>query len=532
MNRYDHKEIEKKWQDKWEEAKVFEASDTSEKPKFFALIEFPFASGEGMHMGHLRSNTAMDVISRKRRAEGYNVLYPIGWDAFGLPTENYAIKTGKQPSVITKDNTDNFRLQLKRAGFSFDWTREVNTSDPSYYKWTQWIFLQFFKKGLAYKKKMSINWCPKDKIGLANEEVMNGLCERCGTAVEKRDKEQWMLAITKYADRLDKDLDTVNYLENIKTQQRNWIGRSEGAEISFKVIFEGGQQSGLIPVFTTRADTLFGVTYMVLSPEHPWVTLAVDENHKGVIKNVEEVRTYIAEAKKKDEITRTDAGKVKTGVELKGVKAVNPATGEEIPMFVADYVLAHYGTGAVMAVPAHDERDFEFAKKYNLSIKKVVEPVFIQETEPGKVRKDLPVEEREAIIAIVKHWSEDKYIGLKWKEVAWGTFITGGIEEGQTAEEAAKMEILEETGFLHPKLVADFGILHGKFYHVPKKVNRFAHASTLLFRLEDDQQKEVLSEEKAKHEVVWLSRAELQKFLTPATHFRALDILNGIEFYS
>ncbi len=362
MNRYDHKEIEPKWQKKWEKEKVFEASDTSTKPKFYALIEFPFPSGQGMHNGHLRSNTAMDIICRKRRAEGYNVLYPIGWDAFGLPTENYAIKTGKQPSVVTKENTDTFRRQLKSAGFSFDWSREIDTTDPAYYKWTQWIFLQFFKQNLAYKKKMSINWCPKDKIGLANEEVVNGLCERCGTPVEKRDKEQWMLAITKYADRLSRDLDTVDYLENIKTQQRNWIGRSEGSEFKFKV--EG---AGEIKVFTTRADTIFGVTYVVLAPEHPLVDKFIQQ-----IVNAGEVEAYVKKAKAKTEIDRTTEGKEKTGVELKGVKAINPVNGERVSVWVADYVLGGYGTGAVMAVPAHDERDFAFAHKYNLPIKEVI----------------------------------------------------------------------------------------------------------------------------------------------------------------
>jgi leucyl-tRNA synthetase len=372
MTPYDHKKIEKKWQKKWLADKAFSAKDSSRAKKFYALVEFPFPSGDGLHTGHIRSYTGMDIIARKRRAEGYNVLYPIGWDAFGLPTENYAIKVGKDPRIVTKQNTNTFRKQLQSLGISFDWQREINTTDPAYYQWTQWIFLQLYKKGLAYKAEAAINWCPKDKIGLANEEVVNGACERCGTLVEKRTKAQWMLAITKYAERLYNDLDSVDYLEKIKTQQRNWIGKSEGAEIGFKVIFEGGQQPGLIPVFTTRPDTIFGATYMVLSPEHLWVTLALDENHTGVLKNADEVRAYVEKAKQKTEIERTKEEKEKTGVELKGVKAINPATGEKIPIFVADYVLAHYGTGAVMAVPAHDERDFAFAKKYNLHILRVI----------------------------------------------------------------------------------------------------------------------------------------------------------------
>ncbi len=372
MKNYDHGKIEKKWQKAWEKSGIYEAKDNSKKPKFYALIEFPFPSGDGMHTGHLRSNTAMDIISRKRRAEGFNVLYPIGWDAFGLPTENYAIKTGIHPAIVSKKNTDNFRRQLKSAGFSFDWSREINTTDPEYYRWTQWIFLEMYKKGLAYKKKMFVNWCPKDKTGLANEEVVDGKCERCGTPVEKREKEQWMLAITKYADRLDRDLDTVDYLEKIKIQQRNWIGKSEGAEFDFPV--SGTDKS--IKIFTTRADTIFGVTYVVLAPEHPLVEMLLPR-----ARNKFEITSYVSEVTKKTTMDRTALGKEKTGIVLEGVRAVNPATKEEVPVWVADYVLPDYGTGAVMAVPAHDERDFEFAKKYNLSVKRVVVPSVESEQE-------------------------------------------------------------------------------------------------------------------------------------------------------
>jgi leucyl-tRNA synthetase len=363
VNEYNHKKIEQKWQKVWEKKKLFKAIDGSKKPKFYGLIEFPYPSGDGLHVGHIRSNTAMDVICRKRRMEGFNVLYPIGWDAFGLPTENYAIKTGIHPIKVTKKNTDTFRRQLKAVGFSFDWEREINTTDPKYYKWTQWIFLQLLKRGLAYKKKMPINWCPSCKIGLANEEVVDGACERCGTTVEKKDKEQWMLAITKYADRLDKDLDDVNFLEKIKIQQRNWIGKSDGAEIEFKL----KNSSDLIKVFTTRPDTIFGVTYVVLSPEHKLISKI-----KNQIENFGEVEKYILDAKNKTDIERTGENKEKTGVELKGVKAINPVNNEEVSVWVADYVLVEYGTGAVMAVPAHDDRDFEFAKKYSLKFKEVV----------------------------------------------------------------------------------------------------------------------------------------------------------------
>ena len=362
---YNHKNIEQKWQKVWDKNKLYSAKDFVKKTKFYGLIEFPYPSGDGLHVGHIRSNTAMDIICRKRRMEGYNVLYPIGWDAFGLPTENYAIKTGVHPKIVTKKNTDIFRRQLKSLGFSFDWNREINTTDPNYYKWTQWIFLQFYKHGLAYKKKMPINWCPSCKIGLANEEVLNGKCERCGTQTEKKEKEQWMLAITKYADRLLEDLKTDDYLEKIKIQQANWIGRSEGTMIKFQITNSKSQ----IDVFTTRPDTLFGATYLVLSPEHSLI-----ENLKLKIKNFDEVKKYIDETHKKSDLERTELTKDKTGIELKGMKAINPANKEEIPIFIADYVLASYGTGAIMAVPAHDERDFEFAKKFKLPIKMVICP--------------------------------------------------------------------------------------------------------------------------------------------------------------
>ncbi|MDP9249230.1 MAG: leucine--tRNA ligase [bacterium] len=370
MKEYEHLKLEKKWQAYWEKNKIFQAQEKSKKPKFYGLIEFPYPSGSGLHVGHIRSNTAMDIISRKRRMEGHNVLYPIGWDAFGLPTENYAIKTGIHPIKVTKDNTDTFRRQLKALGFSFDWSREVNTTDPKYYKWTQWIFLQFWKQGLAYKTKTEINWCPSCKIGLANEEVVGGMCDRCGGPTEKREKEQWMLAITKYAERLDRDLDLVNYLPKIKIQQRNWIGKSEGAEIDFKIKTTRQDLVEKIKVFTTRPDTIFGATYLVLSPEHSIVEKITTIDQKN------NVTTYVIKSKAKPEFERTSAEKEKTGV-FTGAYAVNPATKEEIPIWIADYVLAHYGTGAIMAVPAHDERDNEFAEKYKLPIKQVVLPPVI-----------------------------------------------------------------------------------------------------------------------------------------------------------
>ena len=362
MASYNFSEIEKKWQKKWEEEGCFHAETGSDKPKFYALIEFPYPSGQGLHVGHPRSYTALDIVSRKRRMQGYNVLYPIGWDAFGLPTENFAIKNKIHPKIVTKNNIANFTRQLKMLGFSFDWSREVNTTDPEYYKWTQWIFLQLFKKGLAYKQEMPINWCTGCKVGLSNEEVVNGVCERCGSEVVQRRKSQWMLKITEYAERLIKDLDDVDYIERVKTQQKNWIGRSEGAEVRFELT--SGDE---MIVYTTRADTLFGATYVVLAPEHKLV-----EKLMPTLENADEVKNYIELAGKKSEFERTELAKDKTGVQLKGVFAINPVTGKELPVFISDYVLVTYGTGAIMAVPAHDDRDWDFAKKFNLPIIEVV----------------------------------------------------------------------------------------------------------------------------------------------------------------
>ena len=358
---YKFSEIEKKWQDIWEKEEAFKAKNDFSKPKFYGLIEFPYPSGNGLHVGHPKSNTAIDIICRKRRMEGYNVLYPIGWDAFGLPTENYAIKNKIHPAIVTKQNVDHFREQLKKIGFSFDWDREINTTDPSYYKWTQWIFLQLYKHGLAYKAEIPINFCTSCKVGLANEEVVNGVCERCGGEVVQKVKSQWMLKITEYAERLYDDLDETDFIEKVKIQQRNWIGKSKGAEVKFKV---AGTDEELV-VFTTRPDTLFGATYMVVSPEHKIL-------EKLNIENIDEVKAYQKEAAKKSEFERTEMNKDKTGVMLKGVKAINPVNGKEIPIWISDYVLASYGTGAIMAVPAHDDRDWAFAKKFDMPIIQVI----------------------------------------------------------------------------------------------------------------------------------------------------------------
>lgn len=360
--KYNHIETEPKWQKKWMEEKVFEADNKSAKPKFYALVEFPYPSGQGLHVGHPRPYTALDVVARKRRMQGYNVLFPMGWDSFGLPAENYAIKNHVHPAEFTNANIARFKKQIQSIGMSFDWSREIATTDPEYYKWTQWIFIQLFKKGLAYKKEMNVNWCTDCKCVLANEEVVNGVCERCGSEVIHKNKSQWMLKITEYAERLINDLDDVDYPERVKIQQKNWIGKSTGAEVAFKTT-----EGDLLKVYTTRPDTLYGATYMVVSPEHPYI-----EKWAEKLANIDEIRAYQEQAAKKSDFERTEVAKDKTGVRLDGVSAINPLTGKEIPVFISDYVLVSYGTGAIMAVPAHDTRDWEFAKKFGLPIVEVV----------------------------------------------------------------------------------------------------------------------------------------------------------------
>ena len=409
--KYDFKAVEAKWQKIWEDEKTFSVKVDHSKPKFYGLVEFPYPSGQGLHVGHPRSYTAMDVICRKKRLEGYNALYPMGWDAFGLPTENFAMKNHIHPAIVTKNNVAHFKSQLKALGFAIDWDREINTTDPSYYKWTQWIFLQMYKHGLAYKKEMNVNWCTGCKCVLANEEVVNGTCERCHSPVVHRVKSQWMLKITAYADRLIDDLDKVNYLERIETQQKNWIGRSHGAEVEF-----GTTAGDKLTVYTTRCDTLFGATYMVVSPEHDIVKKWMES---GIITNTAEVKAYQEEAARKSDFERTELNKEKTGVKLQGVMGVNPVNSKEIPIFISDYVLATYGTGAIMAVPAHDTRDWEFAKKFGLPIIEVVK---------GKTESDL---DKEA-----------------FTDVATGTLVNSGFLDGLSVTDAkAKMVTwLEENG--------------------------------------------------------------------------------------
>ncbi len=399
MEMYNHHTVEKKWQKIWDDEKAFKTENDYTKPKFYALVEFPYPSGQGLHVGHPRPYTALDIVARKRRMQGYNVLYPMGWDAFGLPTENYAIKNKIHPKIITKNNVAHFKEQLHSLGYSFDWDREINTTDPGYYKWTQWIFLKLFKAGLAYKKEMPINWCTSCKVGLANEEVVNGVCERCGSPVVRKVKSEWMLKITNYADKLIEGLKDVDYIERVKTSQINWIGRSEGAEVDFAI---AGKEDKL-RVYTTRPDTLFGATYMVVSPEHPLI-----DKYKDEITNWDEIMTYREMAAKKSDFERTELAKDKTGVVLGGLTAINPINNTEIPIWISDYVLMTYGTGAIMAVPAHDDRDWEFAKKFNLPMIQVVEG------------KDGPVDINEAAFT----------------DVATGKMINSGFLTGLSVEEA------------------------------------------------------------------------------------------------
>ena len=521
--KYNPQKIERRWQKYWDAKKLYSPNDAAGKKKNFMLLtEFPYPSGN-LHIGHWYAFSVPDILARYLRMNGKNVLYPVGFDAFGLPAENAALKRGINPKKWTEKNIAHMTKQLKSMGATFDWSRAVSTIDSEYYRWTQWLFLKMYERGLAYRAKTAANWCPSCRTVLANEQVIDGSCERCGTAVMKKELEQWMLKTTAYAGRLIDDVEKLDWPETTKRAQRNWIGRSEGVEIEFRI-----QNSEFrIKVFTTRPDTLFGATYLVLGPEHKEI-----QNLKSKIQNWSDVEKYIQQAKTKAEEDRIAENREKTGMELKGIKAVNPATNEEIPVFVADYVLGSVGTGAIMAVPAHDQRDFDFAKKFGLPARNVIEPVFTQSTDPGKVVDGLPFDHRDAIIAIVKHWADDTYITLKWRKVAWGTFVTGGIEKGQTPEEAARMEIREETGFLHPKLIVDFGVVHGKFYHVPKKVNRFAHARVLCFKLEDGAKENISEEEMENHEVLWKTKQELRDFLTPDSHLWALEMLGGNSAYT
>ena len=524
MRRYNPKVIEPKWQKIWEETKLYEVNTRKADKKFYIIPMLPYTSGD-LHIGHWYNFGPTDTVARWRQMLGHTVLQHHGCESFGLPGENAAIKNKIPPAEWTRNNIANMTKQLKAVGASYDWTKFITTSDSDYYKWTQWLFLKLYEKGLAYRAKAWVNWCPKDQTVLANEQVItvNGInvCERDGTPVVQKELEQWFFKITDYAERLLKDLEQMDWPERVKTMQANWIGKSQGALIKFQTSNSKDQ----IEVFTTRPDTIFGATYMVLAPEHPLVSkLTVNSEQLTV-------NSYVEQASHKTELERKADEKNKTGV-FSGNYAINPATKTKIPIWIADYVLMSYGTGAIMAVPAHDERDWQFAHKYELPIKLVIEPTFIQTSEPGAAKEELPFVEREAITAIVKHWSEDKYLGLKWKNVAWGTWITGGVEKGQTPEQAAIAEIIEETGYKNPVLKQTLSRAHSQFYHAPKKENRFAHFHNMYFELKDSERRETTKDEQARHEVVWLSKTEVAKFLTADSHqYIWSELQNGQQPY-
>ncbi len=513
ISEYNPAKIEPKWQKVWEKKQIYAAKDFGKNTsgissvkhkKFYSLIEFPFPSGEGLHVGHIRSNVAMDIISRKRRMEGYNVLYPIGWDSFGLPTEQYAIKTGIHPTVVTRQNTKTFERQLRSIGFSFDWKRKVDTSDPLFYRWTQWMFLELFKHGVAYQKETEVWWCEALGTVLANEEVIDGKSERGNFPCVRRPLPQWMVAITRYAERLYNDLDLVSYPDVIKNQIRNWIGKSEGAEIQFEI---AGNNKKFVKVFTTRPDTLFGVTYVVLAPENPLVSDLKDQ-----IKNWKEVHDYKEKTKSKSELERTGTDKTKTGLVLEGVFATHPITKEKVPVWIADYVLNSYGTGAVMAVPSHDERDAEFAQKFNLPFRVVVEPITGEEK---------PNEEfRQSIVVIVINKKTNKVLTIDWGSLGGTIFIGGGIEKGEDVVKCAIREIKEETGYINIKHILTSEKIHHHYFAHSKKVARNIDATGLFFELENEEKTEIKLEEneKEKFTVQWKSYDEAETIVKDPLH--------------
>lgn len=502
MEGYDHKSIEAKWKEIWEKNELYKTSDdVSGKENEYVLVEFPYPSGD-LHVGHWYAFAITDIFARYQRLKGKNVLFPVGFDAFGLPAENAAIKHGLNPREWTYKNMETMKSQLKSMGASFDWSREIASCDPEYYKWTQWLFIKLYEAGLVEKKISLVNWDPVDKTVLANEQVLpDGTAERSGAVVEKKEMEQWSIKITKYADRLIDDLDSVEWPNQIKEAQKNWIGRSKGAELDFKI----ADTNHSIKVFTTRPDTLFGVTYVVLAPEHSLVEELISK-----VSNKESVQEYVETTKRKLERERLIGASEKTGVALEGVFAINPATNEQVPVYIADYVLANYGTGAVMAVPAHDERDFEFAQKFGLPIKTVVLQRFVDHENPHVEGKEIVF--RKGILGILKNPKDGKVLVLKWKEQPWTTFVVGGIEEGEAPEEAARREILEETGYKNIKFIKTVcGPIQTEFFAAHKDLNRIAHSYVLMFELENDEQDEISAEESSKHTLEWIDFSKISE---------------------
>ncbi len=539
MNKYNPQKIESKWQKKWQEDRLYVAEADKNKEKYYILDMFPYPSGDGLHMGHTESYTASDIIYRYKKLQGYDVLHPQGFDSFGLPAENYAIKTGTHPRETTKVNSDNYLKQMKMLGLGHDLEHLVYTSSPSYYKWTQFLFGKFFENGLVEQKTDTINWCSSCNTGIANEQVENGKCERCKTEIEQREIPGWFFKITDFADSLIDDLDKVDWPRATKKNQRAWIGKSEGARIKFSIFnfqFSNNDQVfndknskiDELEVFTTRPDTLFGTTYMVIAPEHELIRKISfchsreggnpDQNSKHkdylCVENFDEINSYVKKAKNKTELERME-NKEKTGVELKGIKAINPANGEAIPIFVADYVLSGYGTGAIMAVPAHDERDFEFAKKFNIEIKQVVAPLFVGEGE-NAVRKDKENTERNIIDVIIKHWKDDKYYCLDWSKSKnnWKSFIVGGIEKGETIEEAGLREAKEESGYKNMKVVRRIGgEVHSHFFAAHKNVNRYpVRRNCVYIELLDGECEKPDEEHVKNHNGMWVEKNKVMEF--------------------
>lgn len=504
---YNHKAIEKHWQDIWEKSGIYNTPDKSEKKKYYTLVMYPYPSGN-LHLGHWYNFSGGDFYARYMRMQGYNVLAPMGYDSFGLPAENAAIKNNIHPKEWTYKNIEKMTKQLKMMGCAYDWDRMVITSDPEYYKWTQWMFLYMYNNGLAYRKKQVANWCNSCNTVLANEQVKDGKCDRCETQVIQKEIDQWLFRITKYADALLEGHKELDWPEQTLQMQKNWIGRSEGAEVLFKAIDTNGKENDLW-VFTTRPDTLFGATFMVLAPEHPLVpSLTTESNQK-------DVNAYIQKSQKKTELEKMEEDiKEKSGA-FTGSYAINPVNGAKIPIWISDYVLMSYGHGAIMAVPAHDERDWDFAKKYKIPIIDVIAPLFVNNSGGEDAFKEGdPISERNAVVAIVKHWSEDKYLGIKWKINDWQGFNIGGIKESEDAVESGKREITEEVGYKNVELVENYKkVIHSKFYQIGKKENRYAHFYPILYKLKNGQKIEISEEEKNLHEEVWLTKAEMSKFI-------------------
>ncbi|MDE6292178.1 MAG: class I tRNA ligase family protein [Bacilli bacterium] len=512
--------VEKKWQDFWDNDKTFEVKNAGINP-YYILVEFPYPSGSGLHVGHVRSYTAQDAIARMKRMQGYNVLFPMGWDAFGAPAERYAIRNHIHPKEAVKENVKTFKGQMKKLGFSFDWSREFSTTDPEYYKWTQWQFLQFYKNGMAYKDTIPVNWCPQCKSVLSNEDAAGGVCEQCGSQVVQKEKSQWMLRMSDYAEDLLTGLDDTHFADKVKLGQINWIGKSKGAHVNFKI--DGHDKE--FTVFTTRCDTLYGATYCVLAPEHEYVDEITTKEHK------DEVAAYKAECALKNDMERTELNKDKTGV-FTGAYAINPVNGEHIPIYISDYVLASYGTGAIMAVPAHDERDYEFAKKFNIPIRQVIAKNIVG-TGDNAIKEGKKMTERQVVNVIIKHPTEDKYLLVNNKKFNWFTFVMGGIEGDETAEEAGIREVIEETGYTDITIEKEMEfIYYDNFYAAHKDVNRHITCHTIVGHLNSLDVTERSEEEKKIADVLWVDKDKLMSTLTTEAHrYDAERMLNGEGAY-